>query len=96
VVGRLRDQEPGQGPGLHYEGDCQRLGPGRPREVHHGQRGVAPYLLTSRYARPDGQEGFPQPRPRYRAARNRVTAMVRRDKEASNLAKLAESVCYGR
>jgi hypothetical protein len=29
--------------------------------------------------------------PRYRAARNRVTALVRRDKEASNLAKLAES-----
>jgi hypothetical protein len=28
--------------------------------------------------------------PRYRAARNRVTTMVRRDKEASNLAKLAE------
>jgi hypothetical protein len=29
--------------------------------------------------------------PRYRAARNRVTALVRRDKEASNLAKLTES-----
>jgi hypothetical protein len=29
--------------------------------------------------------------PRYRAARNRVTALVRRDKEASNLAKLMES-----
>jgi hypothetical protein len=27
---------------------------------------------------------------RYKAARNRVTALVRRDKEASNLAKLAE------
>jgi hypothetical protein len=27
---------------------------------------------------------------RFRAARNRVTALVRRDKEASNLAKLAE------
>jgi hypothetical protein len=31
------------------------------------------------------------PGPRYKAARNRVTALVRRDKEASNLAKLAES-----
>jgi hypothetical protein len=29
--------------------------------------------------------------PRYKAARNRVTALVRRDKEASNLAKLTES-----
>jgi hypothetical protein len=29
--------------------------------------------------------------PRYKAVRNRVTAMVRRDKEASNLAKLVES-----
>jgi hypothetical protein len=29
--------------------------------------------------------------PQYRAARNRVTAIVRRDKEASNLAKLTES-----
>jgi hypothetical protein len=29
--------------------------------------------------------------PRYRAARNRVTALVRRDKEASNLTKLTES-----
>jgi hypothetical protein len=29
--------------------------------------------------------------PRYKAARNRVTALVRRDKEALNLAKLAES-----
>jgi hypothetical protein len=29
--------------------------------------------------------------PRYRAARNRVTALVKRDKEASNLAKLTES-----
>jgi hypothetical protein len=29
--------------------------------------------------------------PRYKAVRNRVTAMVRRDKEASNLAKLMES-----
>jgi hypothetical protein len=29
--------------------------------------------------------------PRYRAARNRVTVMVRWVKEASNLAKLAES-----
>jgi hypothetical protein len=29
--------------------------------------------------------------PRYRAVRNRVTALVRRDKEASNLAKLVES-----
>jgi hypothetical protein len=29
--------------------------------------------------------------PRYRAVRNRVTALVRRDKEASNLAKLMES-----
>jgi hypothetical protein len=29
--------------------------------------------------------------PRYRVARNRVTVMVRRDKEASNLAKLTES-----
>jgi hypothetical protein len=30
--------------------------------------------------------------PRYKAARNKVTAMVRRDKEMSNLAKLVESV----
>jgi hypothetical protein len=29
--------------------------------------------------------------PRYKATRNRVTAFVRRDKEASNLAKLTES-----
>jgi hypothetical protein len=29
--------------------------------------------------------------PRYRAVRNRVTALVRRDKEASNHAKLVES-----
>jgi hypothetical protein len=29
--------------------------------------------------------------PRYKAARNKVTAMVRRDKEMSNLAKLAEA-----
>jgi hypothetical protein len=29
--------------------------------------------------------------PRYKAARNRVTVLVRRDKEASNLAKLTES-----
>jgi endonuclease/exonuclease/phosphatase family metal-dependent hydrolase len=48
-------------------------------------------LLASRHACPDGKEGLPRPRPRYRAARNRVTAMVRRDKEASNLAKLTES-----
>jgi hypothetical protein len=29
--------------------------------------------------------------PQYRAVRNRATALVRRDKEASNLAKLVES-----
>jgi hypothetical protein len=29
--------------------------------------------------------------PRYKAARNKVTAMVRRDKEMSNLSKLSES-----
>jgi hypothetical protein len=29
--------------------------------------------------------------PRYRAVRNRVNALVRRDKKASNLAKLVES-----
>jgi hypothetical protein len=38
--------------------------------------------------------------PRYKAARNRVTALVRRDKEASNLAKLrsrgTHRRCYGR
>jgi hypothetical protein len=28
--------------------------------------------------------------PRYKAARNKVTAMVRRDKEMSNLSKLSE------
>jgi hypothetical protein len=32
------------------------LEPGRPRKVHHGQRGVAPCLPASRYTRPDGQE----------------------------------------
>jgi hypothetical protein len=47
---------------LRHEGDHQRLGPGRPREVNHGQRGVAPCLPASRYARPDGQEGLPRPR----------------------------------
>jgi hypothetical protein len=29
--------------------------------------------------------------PRYRVVKNRVTALIRRDKEASNLAKLVES-----
>jgi hypothetical protein len=44
-----------------------------------------------RHLIPDGQERLLGFGPRYRAAKNRVTALVRRDNEASNLDKLTES-----
>jgi hypothetical protein len=52
--------------------------------------------LLSLYLRPDtlaliAKRDFLGRGPQYRAARNRVTGLVRRDKEASNLAKLTES-----